>query len=119
MHRWRTSVRTWLARQVLDSLGDTAFAAVSFVLGLGLLGLALWENWDMTGLLNFNLSVVHFLTSQMPVIGQRAEFLLRMFGIDHILFFTELWAFVALILRIVGLTFGYLRRWLWRRFREQ
>ena len=101
-------MRRWLLKQVMDSLGDTAFAAVSLVVGFVLLVVLLWYDWEPTWLLNLNLSLVHWVTSLLPSIGGRIEFLLRLFGIDHILFFTELWAFVALILRVVGLGFRLL-----------
>jgi len=93
-------MRRWLMRQVRDFLGDGLFAVVSLVVGFVLLGYALWQNYDLVSVLNFNNDMVHYITSLLPVsVGRRLEGALRLWGIDHILFFMELWGVVALIMR--------------------
>ena len=109
-------MRRWLMRQVRDSVGDTTFAAVSLAVGLVILGYAIWEDWDFIPVFRFNLDLISLL-KYIPIVGKKIANGLALYGFDRALFFIELWAFVALILRVVGLALGVLWRWLRYRFR--
>ena len=109
-------MRRWLIKQIRDSVGDTTFAAVSFAVGLVILGYALWEDWDLVAAFRFNLDLIALL-KYIPIVGKKMGRGWVLIGFDKTLFFIELWALVALILRVVGLALGVFWRWLCGRFR--
>ena len=121
-------MRRWLMRKIRDSAGDTAFAAASSVVALAILGYAIWEDWDLIPVFRFNLDLISLL-KDIPIVGKKIANGLTLFGFDKTLFFIELWALVALLLRVVGLALGVLwrrliyrfrlARWLHRRFRKR
>jgi len=96
-----------VARYVRDMMKDGLRSVVAFIFALALLGYALWQDYNLTPVLDFNILAVKWLTSLLEPFGwdARTEFALRAFGIDKILFFSELWAFVTLVMRAVGLLF--------------
>lgn len=121
-------MRRWLMRQIRDAVGDTTFAAISFVVGLSILGYAIWEDWDLIPVFRFNLDLISLL-KYIPIVGKKIANGLALYGFDRALFFLELWAGVALVLRVVWLGIQYLwrraklrlhnARWLHRRFRNR
>ena len=121
-------MRIWLMKQIRDSVGDTTFAAISFVVGLSILGYAIWEDWDLIPVFRFNLDLISLL-KYIPIVGKKIANGLALIGFDKTLFFLELWAAVALIMRVVWLGIQYLwrraklrlrnARWLHRRFRKR
>ena len=102
-------MRRWLIGKIKDSAGDTTFAAVSLVVGLVILGYAIWEDWDLVAMFRFNLDLISLL-KYIPIVGKKIANGLALIGFDKTLFFIELWALVALILRVIGLGLAYLRR---------
>jgi len=111
-------MRRWLMRQIKDSAGDTVFAAASLVVGLAILGYAIWEDWDLVAVFRFNLDLIALLKF-IPIVGKKIANGLALWGFDKTFFFIELWAVVALLMRAVGLIVGYLARWLHRPFRKR
>ncbi len=103
-------MRRWLMRQIRDSVGDTTFAAISFVVGLAILGYAIWEDWNLIQFFQWNLELISLL-KYIPIVGKKIANGLALIGFDRTLFFFELWALVALILRVMWLGVQYL----WRR----
>lgn len=121
-------MRRWLMRQIRDAVGDTTFAAASFAVGFGILCYGLWEDWDFIKYFRWNLDLISLL-KYVPIVGMKIANGLALIGFDRTLFFLELGALVALILRVVWLVPQYLwrraklrlynARWLHRRFRKR
>lgn len=91
-------MRRWLMRQIRDTAGDSAFATASLVVGLIILGYAIWEDLDLVQVFRFNLDLISLLKF-IPIIGKKIANGLALIGFDKTLFFLELWAVVALIMR--------------------
>ena len=96
-----------------DIVKDGLRGVVSFIIAFGLLGYAVWNDWNLASVFRFNLDLLHYI-GYIPIVGKKVENGLVLIGMDRILFYAELWAFVALILRAVGLGFR-VAVWLTRR----
>ena len=93
-------------KYVREVLEDGLHAVASFAIAWFILGYALLNKYDLRWVLNFNLRVLEWACSFVPWgYGPSVETALRLFGADHIIFFGELWAFAAIVIRVIGLCF--------------
>ena len=106
-------MRRWLMRQIRDTVGDSVFATASLVVGLVILGYALWEDWDLVQMFQWNLELISLLKI-IPIVGKKIANGLALIGFDKTMFFLELWAVVAIIMRVILLIVQFCWRLLHR-----